>query len=150
MVVEPTHLKNMLVKLDNFPRVRGENPKMFELPPPRMILTILDPIGMILQVGFSWKISESRICIWKMRPEFWVTQKAQSTSNRGQWWWIPLGKRKQPPEKQIQVPSTSSEACPFLFLQLGVFSAGPYSPSFVHVVFFQNSRSLGGEDSLSS
>ena len=25
LVVEPTHLKNMLVKLDHLPRVRGEN-----------------------------------------------------------------------------------------------------------------------------
>ena len=34
LVVEPTHLKNMLVKLDHFPICRGENNKMFELPPP--------------------------------------------------------------------------------------------------------------------
>jgi len=27
LVVEPTHLKNMLVKLDHFPKVRGENKK---------------------------------------------------------------------------------------------------------------------------
>ena len=26
-MVEPTHLKNMLVKLDHFPKVRGENQK---------------------------------------------------------------------------------------------------------------------------
>ena len=25
LVVEPTHLKNMLVKMDHFPKVRGEN-----------------------------------------------------------------------------------------------------------------------------
>ena len=29
-----THLKNMLVKLDHFPKVRGENKQIFELPPP--------------------------------------------------------------------------------------------------------------------
>jgi len=33
-VVEPTPLKNMLVKLDHFPRDRGENDRIFELPPP--------------------------------------------------------------------------------------------------------------------
>ena len=36
LVVEPTHLKNMLVKLDHFPRVRGENKKN-ELPPPSYV-----------------------------------------------------------------------------------------------------------------
>ena len=30
LVVEPTHLKNMLVKLDIFPKFRGENEKIFE------------------------------------------------------------------------------------------------------------------------
>ena len=30
LVVEPTHLKSMLVKLDHFPRDRGENKKCFE------------------------------------------------------------------------------------------------------------------------
>jgi len=31
-VVEPTHLKNMLIKMDHFPNFRGENKK--ELKPP--------------------------------------------------------------------------------------------------------------------
>ena len=35
LVVKPTHLKNMLVKLDDFSRDRDENKKIFELPPPR-------------------------------------------------------------------------------------------------------------------
>ena len=30
-VVEPTQLKNFLINLDHFPRVRGENKKAFEL-----------------------------------------------------------------------------------------------------------------------
>ena len=30
LVVEPTHLKNMLVKLDHFPKDRGENKELFE------------------------------------------------------------------------------------------------------------------------
>ena len=35
-MVEPTHLKNMLVKLDHLPTNRGRNKKnIFELPPPR-------------------------------------------------------------------------------------------------------------------
>ena len=34
LVVEPTHLKNMLVKLDHFPRLRGEYKKYLK-PPPR-------------------------------------------------------------------------------------------------------------------
>ena len=35
LVVEPTHLKNMLVKLGSFfPNFRTENSKIFELPPP--------------------------------------------------------------------------------------------------------------------
>ena len=29
-MVEPTHLKNMMVKLDHLPRYRGENKKVFE------------------------------------------------------------------------------------------------------------------------
>jgi len=33
LVVEPTHLKNMLVKLDRFPRVRDENKKYLKPPP---------------------------------------------------------------------------------------------------------------------
>ena len=33
LVVEPTHLKNMLVKMDHFPRVRGENKKYLKPPP---------------------------------------------------------------------------------------------------------------------
>jgi len=33
-VVEPTHLKNMLLKLETFPKVRDENKKYFK-PPPR-------------------------------------------------------------------------------------------------------------------
>ena len=35
LVVEPTHLKNMLVKLDHFPKVRGENKKSLK-PPVRL------------------------------------------------------------------------------------------------------------------
>ena len=34
LVVEPTHLKNMNVKLDHFPRVRDENNKFLK-PQPR-------------------------------------------------------------------------------------------------------------------
>ncbi len=34
VVVEPTHLKNMLVKLDHFPKDRDEN-KTYLKPPPR-------------------------------------------------------------------------------------------------------------------
>ena len=34
LVVEPTHLKNMLVNLDHFPNFRGENKKSLK-PPPR-------------------------------------------------------------------------------------------------------------------
>ena len=30
LVVEPTHLKNMLVKLDDFPQNRGDNKKLFK------------------------------------------------------------------------------------------------------------------------
>ena len=33
LVVEPTHLKNMIVKLDHFPK-EGWKSKIFELPPP--------------------------------------------------------------------------------------------------------------------
>ena len=33
LVFEPTHLKNMLVKLDHFPRDRGENKKCLKPPP---------------------------------------------------------------------------------------------------------------------
>ena len=33
LVVEPTQLKNMLVKLDHFPKVRGENTKYLKPPP---------------------------------------------------------------------------------------------------------------------
>ena len=33
-MVEPTHLNNMLVKLDHFPRDRGENKKKYLKPPP--------------------------------------------------------------------------------------------------------------------
>jgi len=32
VVVEPTHLKNMLVKLDHFPNFRVKNKQIFELP----------------------------------------------------------------------------------------------------------------------
>ena len=32
LVVEPTHLKNMIVKIGIFPKVRGENKKIFETP----------------------------------------------------------------------------------------------------------------------
>ena len=34
LVVEPTHLKNMLVKLDHFPGVRGKNKKYLKPKPP--------------------------------------------------------------------------------------------------------------------
>ena len=37
-MVEPTHLKNMLVKLDHFPKVRGENKKYLKPPPCGWIL----------------------------------------------------------------------------------------------------------------
>ena len=37
LVVEPTHLQNMLVKLEIFPNFRGENKKIFELPPPSLL-----------------------------------------------------------------------------------------------------------------
>ena len=33
LVVEPTHLKNMIVKLDHFPNFRGENKKYLKPPP---------------------------------------------------------------------------------------------------------------------
>ena len=33
LVVEPTHLKNMLVKTDHFPNFRGENKTYFKTPP---------------------------------------------------------------------------------------------------------------------
>ena len=33
LVVEPTHLKNMLVKLEIFPKFRGENKKYLKPPP---------------------------------------------------------------------------------------------------------------------
>ena len=37
-VVEPTHLKNLLVELDHEnPRDRGEHKRIFELPPPRIL-----------------------------------------------------------------------------------------------------------------
>ena len=36
LVVEPTHLKNMLVKLEIFPNFRGENKKYLK-PPPRVV-----------------------------------------------------------------------------------------------------------------
>ena len=46
---QPTHLKNRLVKLDHLPQKRGENEKMFELPPPRKDLTA----SKTAPVGFS-------------------------------------------------------------------------------------------------
>ena len=33
LAVEPTHLKNMLVRLDHFPNFRGENKKYLKPPP---------------------------------------------------------------------------------------------------------------------
>ena len=45
LVVEPTHLKNMLVKLDHFPRVRGENVKKYlSCHHPVMLITIFDEV----------------------------------------------------------------------------------------------------------
>ena len=43
VVVEPTHLKYMLVKLDHFPRDGGENIK-YSKPPPRMYIYIYNYI----------------------------------------------------------------------------------------------------------
>ena len=36
-MAEPTHLKNILVKLDHLPRDRGENKKISEVSPPRVV-----------------------------------------------------------------------------------------------------------------
>ena len=42
LVVEPTPSKNMLVKMGFiFPKVQGENQKIFELPPPSMAINHL-------------------------------------------------------------------------------------------------------------
>ena len=37
---QPTHLKNMLVKLDHFPKVRGANKKYLETPPRFHLFTL--------------------------------------------------------------------------------------------------------------
>ena len=47
LVVEPTHLKNMIVKLDHFPKFRGEN-KKYSKPQPRKCPTkffSIDKVG---------------------------------------------------------------------------------------------------------
>ena len=41
LVVEPTHLKNMLVKMDHFPQIFGmEIQKIFELTSPRAVVKV--------------------------------------------------------------------------------------------------------------
>ena len=57
MLVVSTHLKNMLVKLEIFPKVRGEDSlKKIELAPPRLLLNegekklVLNGVDMIEKI----------------------------------------------------------------------------------------------------
>ena len=86
LVVEPTHLKNMLVKLDHFPRGRGENKKYLK-PLPYLIERITNGVvgsGSLLdwQDGASClqlvcKIHASIILSSEMQLSIILTKRSQ-------------------------------------------------------------------------
>jgi len=73
-VVEPTHLKNMLVKMDHFPGDRGENKKYLSCHHPVIILDLLGwmqkekvpknilPNGGLMVIRIPWDRIPKTIC----------------------------------------------------------------------------------------
>ena len=57
LVVEPTHVKNMLVKMGSSSPNRGQNKKIFELPPPGKVLVGIPEAKNLFQPS-SWLISQ--------------------------------------------------------------------------------------------
>ena len=57
LVVEPTHLKNMIVKLEILPKFRGENNKYFKTPPSQRMVTgvYLPKFGFLSMVNMIGK-----------------------------------------------------------------------------------------------
>ena len=51
-----TQLKNMLVKLDHFPRDRGENKTYLKLPPRHHAIWVADKIWYIVSLGGFYSI----------------------------------------------------------------------------------------------
>ena len=59
-MVEPTPLKNMLVKLGHLPRVRGENKKYLK-PPSSFVACLGDGFGWLLVFLGSWSTVDSAL-----------------------------------------------------------------------------------------
>ena len=74
-MVEPTHLQNMLVKLDHHPRDRGEN-KHYLKPPARKFLGAFvgalrnnrDGVRKLKKAPINWQISWELLALWFFRP----------------------------------------------------------------------------------
>ena len=95
LVVEPTHLKNMLVKLDHFPKDRGENSKNIWNQPPRgnspgTFVEVMDIISLTTQLNFCLESRDFTSLSWKKPGGRYPQSFAPQKKHLHSWWLQPI------------------------------------------------------------